>query len=207
MSDSLLDEMAIRALVVEERYCRDTDQFEALRRCYHPDPSKTFIDIIRYHGDIDGFLERSSSMAGQGTSSIHTINPVQITLNGDKAFSVSLGSIISRFSQDGVDYDLVSQCRFLSRLERTGEEARRGWKMLSMQVIYVQDAITPAFPAELRDDVNDAVGEGMASRESYRGLAYVLAQMGDPVTDTLPGTDDPGSVEALQQQNLSWVHE
>jgi hypothetical protein len=165
--------------------------------------------MSRYHGDIDGFLERSSSMAGQGTSSIHTINPVQITLNGDKAFSVSLGSIISRFSQDGVDYDLVSQCRFLSRLERAGEgeEARRGWKMLSMQVIYVQDAITPAFPVELRDDVNDAIGEGMASRESYRGLAYVLAQMGNPVTDTLPGTDDQGSVEALLQQNLSWVHE
>lgn len=79
--------------------------------------------------------------------------------------------------------------------------------MLSMQVIYVQDAITPAIPVELRDDVHDAIGEGMASRESYRGLAYVLAQMRNPVPDTLPGTDDQGSVEEVLQQNLSWVHE
>lgn len=145
-------------------------------------------------------------MAEQGSSSIHTINPVQITLNGDKAFSVSVGSIISRFSKDETDYDLVSQCRFLSRLERVGDDARRGWKMLSMEVIYVHDAITPAVPEELREDVYSVIAEGRAPRESYRGLAYVLGEMGYQVKDTLPGTDDQSSVEAVLQRNQSWLY-
>jgi hypothetical protein len=43
--ESLLDEVAIKALVTKERYYRDSAQFDALRDCYHPDASHTFIDI------------------------------------------------------------------------------------------------------------------------------------------------------------------
>lgn len=175
-------------------------------RAVHLNLTRNLRMSIRYQGDIDGFVAESRNMAEQGSSSIHTINPVQITLNGDKAFSVSVGSIISRFSKDEIDYDLVSQCRFLSRLERAGDDARRGWKMLSMEVIYVHDAIMPAVPAELREDVYSVIAEGRAPRESYRGLAYVLGEMGYQVKDTLPGTDDQSSVEAVLQRNQSWLY-
>jgi hypothetical protein len=40
-----MDEIEIKSLLIRERYYRDTCQWEKLRGCYHPDASKTSIDI------------------------------------------------------------------------------------------------------------------------------------------------------------------
>lgn len=37
----LLDETAIKALIVRERFARDTGQWKMLRDSYHPDASQT----------------------------------------------------------------------------------------------------------------------------------------------------------------------
>ena len=44
----ILAEAAIKSLVIRERYCRDSGQWQKLRDCYHPDASKTMIDITWY---------------------------------------------------------------------------------------------------------------------------------------------------------------
>lgn len=43
--DNILIEAEIKSLLVRERYYRDTGQWEKLRASYHPDASKTHIDI------------------------------------------------------------------------------------------------------------------------------------------------------------------
>jgi hypothetical protein len=43
--DTFLTESEIKSLLVRERYYRDTNQWEKLRSSYHPDASKTHIDI------------------------------------------------------------------------------------------------------------------------------------------------------------------
>ena len=49
MGDQLtLVEAAIKSLVVRERYYRDSCQWQNLRDCYHPDASKTMVDITWY---------------------------------------------------------------------------------------------------------------------------------------------------------------
>ena len=40
-----LDEFQITSLLKRERYCRDSRQWQKLRNCYHPDPSKTRIEV------------------------------------------------------------------------------------------------------------------------------------------------------------------
>ncbi|KAL3442488.1 hypothetical protein BJX65DRAFT_299000 [Aspergillus insuetus] len=204
--EPLLDEVAIKALVTKERYYRDSAQFDALRECYHPDASQTCIDITWYQGDVDGFVAGSREMAARGGgSTIHTITPVDVRINGGKAFCVSVGSIISRFSSGGVDYDLVSHCRFLSRLQKEGDSGNRGWMMLSMEVIYIHDGIIPAIPADIDVQFQAAVDAGTTTRESYKYLALVLLQRGYRVKDSLPGVDDPQRLEAVMQKNLSWL--
>ena len=44
----LMDEIEIKSLLVRERYYRDTCQWQKLRESYHPDASKTSIDISWY---------------------------------------------------------------------------------------------------------------------------------------------------------------
>jgi hypothetical protein len=43
--DTFITESEIKSLLVRERYYRDTNQWEKLRSSYHPDASRTHIDI------------------------------------------------------------------------------------------------------------------------------------------------------------------
>lgn len=97
----LLDEQQVKSLLTRERYYRDTAQWQNLRDAYHPDASRTWIKITwcallsdghieyllmagygsRYEGDIDGFVSGSQEMAQGGSSSFHTISPVEVHFN------------------------------------------------------------------------------------------------------------------------------
>jgi hypothetical protein len=44
-ADEWLTELEIKSLLVRERYYRDTAQWQKLRESYHPDASKTHINI------------------------------------------------------------------------------------------------------------------------------------------------------------------
>ena len=45
VADIVLAESEISLLVIKERYYRDTAQWELMREAYHPDASKTWVDI------------------------------------------------------------------------------------------------------------------------------------------------------------------
>lgn len=45
---ALQDDGEIRALLCRERYARDTCQWQKLRDSYHPDASRTLVDITWY---------------------------------------------------------------------------------------------------------------------------------------------------------------
>ena len=73
-------------------------------------------------------------MSEAGSNTIHNITPVEVSLKGSKGFSVSVGNIVNSFNKEGSGYELVSNCRFFSRVERSANESHL-WKTLSMQVI------------------------------------------------------------------------
>jgi hypothetical protein len=50
--DKLLTKFQIQSLLVQERYYRDTLQWEKLRQCWHPDPTQTNIKISWYGSSL-----------------------------------------------------------------------------------------------------------------------------------------------------------
>ncbi len=157
-----------------------------------------FTDFRRYNGDVDGFVTGSEQMAARkSASSSHTVCPVVVTVNGNRAVSESIGTILVRFTYDGGSYDCCSHGLFVSRLERSDDE----WKMLSLEVIYDRDSIQSVTPSSN----NIGIEVDPKARESYRCLAWVLAQNGFSVDQTLPGTDDPGSAEDLMSRSFKWL--
>ncbi|OQU94479.1 SnoaL-like domain-containing protein [Cladophialophora immunda] len=199
-SSDILAEAQIRSLVIRERFYRDACQWKKLRECYHPDASQTLVDISWYHGDADGFVRRSEEMAKAGTSSLHTIQPAEITLNGDKAFSQSVGTISTRMQRDSKEYELISRCRMLSKLRLVGQR----WYMLSMEVIYLQDSIVPVIPESFTSDADFARAIS-GKRKSYQLLAWVLEEHGLTINNKLPGSDDRESVEKVLGTNEAWL--
>ncbi|KAJ5096627.1 hypothetical protein N7456_007348 [Penicillium angulare] len=195
-TDRILTEAQIKSLLVRERYYRDTCQWKSLRDCYHPDASKTRIDITWFQGDIDGFVSGSEGMVADGTNAIHTICPVEIHLNGKKALTESTGSISIRLQHGGESFECVSYNRFISRLELVGDE----WKLLSLEAIYIRDFITPVIPERTaRFDLPEN------TRESYKCIAWVLSQKGFTVKQDLPGADDPASCARFMDANFTWL--
>lgn len=127
-------------------------------------------------------------MAQGGTGAIHTICPVEVHLNGEKAVSESTGSISIRFEHEGHEFDCVSITRFVSRLQKvTGE-----WKLLTLEAIYERDYIMSIMPSpSARLDVPSL----SAGRQSYKCIAWLLSKKGFAVAQDLPGTDRPTSSE------------
>lgn len=143
-------------------------------------------------------------MAAKGLSALHIITPVDINIKRSKAFAVSVGSINARFERDGKEFDIISHCRFLSRLAAISREENT-WKMLSMEVIYVQDTILPAFPGI---ESNGLVLDNLPStvRKSYRYLTWLLRENGREVDNSMPGVDDEESVKNVLEKNHLWLN-
>ncbi|KAH8800241.1 hypothetical protein F5884DRAFT_904931 [Xylogone sp. PMI_703] len=79
-----LSECEIRLLLIRERYYRDSGQWDKLRDVYHPDNSKTRIDISWYVGHVDNFIQGSMKQASKGLIVIRSINPSEIIIRGQK---------------------------------------------------------------------------------------------------------------------------
>ena len=151
----------------------------------------------RYTGDIDGFISHSQRLADPNVIIVHIISPADIEIRGDFAFAESVGHITSRFLVDGHNYDMISYCKFLSRLENID----RKWKMLSLEVIYIKDAVTP---------VGDSPALDFSSlqgwtRPSYQFIAWHVRTRGLPVREDLPGEDDQESVRRVYKENHAWI--
>jgi hypothetical protein len=136
-------------------------------------------------------------MSRGSASTSHAIQPVEVHVNGAKAVAESAGTIHARFNFEGVPYDCTSYGRFLSRLEKDGDE----WKMCSLEVIYDKDTIQPVTPGGASKNIT----LNPEARESYKCLDWVLAQNGYAIDRGLPGTDQPGSGDKLMKESFAWL--
>lgn len=136
-------------------------------------------------------------MSRGSSSTSHAIQPVEVHFNGNKAVSESTGAIHARFKHEGVSYDCISYGRFISRLERDGDE----WKLCTLEVIYDKDALQPVTPGGSAQTIQ----LDPEARESYKCLHWVLAQNGYAIDRSLPGTDQPGSGEKLMRDSFEWL--
>lgn len=135
-------------------------------------------------------------------SSTHSIQPVNIEINGDKALAFSYGHITLRFSENDKEYDMVSWGWWIHRTVKLQGASGRNWTLVAMRFMYDRDSITPTCPTpgptlEIHPD------DG--ARKSYKYLDWVLTRRGYSISRELAGTDDPSSIEKLRAQEHQWL--
>lgn len=77
-----------------------------------------------------------------------------------------------------------------------------GWRMLTLEVIYDRDTMTPDFPGMLPAP---ATFDTTDHRDSYRCIGWLIASKGFEVNRDLPGTDGPESIASLMSERFAWL--
>ena len=190
-----LDKQAIAELVRLERFWRDSGNWEKLAACYTEDSR---VKTTWFEGTGQEFTDASQLMAERGRQGTHPITPVRIQVNGDRALVESMAEIHTRWTIDGVELNLVMECRFFSRVRRTPD----GWRLVTFDGIYHYDTITPVNPA---DTLPVDWVELRGLRPSYRSLAWALGKSGYPVGPDELGDDRPDLLEPFYRAAEDWL--
>ena len=203
MATLTTDIAEIAHILKRERYHRDTAQWDLCRAAFHPDASKTYINVAWYEGDVENFL-RQSAKAHQGKVNIlhFSFDPVEIHIRGRRATSEAFCAITSSLTLDGVDYELASYMRLLTRLEKLPESGQ--WRMLSLESIYVRDRLVTAFPGSGPGTLTMSE-EVQAYPKGYRHLALVMRHRGLKPKPEPPHEDDQESVRQLLNRNRAFL--
>ncbi|KFY78183.1 hypothetical protein V501_07760 [Pseudogymnoascus sp. VKM F-4519 (FW-2642)] len=203
MTTLTADIAEIQHILKRERYHRDTAQWDLCRAAFHPDASKTYINVAWYEGDVENFLQQSAKMHKGKVNILHSsFDPVEIHVRGQRATSEAFCVITSLLTLDGVDYELASYMRLLTRLEKLSESGQ--WRMLSLESIYVRDRIVTAFPGSGSSTLTMSE-EVQAYPKGYRHLALVMRYRGLKPQTNLPHEDDQEGVRELLDRNRAYL--
>ena len=153
-------------------------------------------DQCRYDGEIDGFVAASEKLYSPTVSIMHQIMPTEIDVRGTKALSLSWCIIDTRFEHNGGECDAKTYVQLINQCEKVDG----AWKLLTLEIIYLRDLITPVYPAKEPD-----FGDLSGFRKSYRFTAWMIAQRGLTVRNDLAGQDDPKSMEEMLNRNREWI--
>ncbi|KAL3481050.1 hypothetical protein BJX99DRAFT_254028 [Aspergillus californicus] len=198
----------ITTLLKRERYHRDTAQWHLCREAYHPDASKTFIDVSWFQGPIDTFLQKSAHIHPGRINVIHSsFDPVdvKVAVDGTRATSEAFCLITSGITLDGVDYELASSMRLVTRLvrlcdDRAGATAGAGsglWRIVRLEAIYIRDRLVCSFPG-MAGGRELVLGEAvLAFPRAYRCMAFVMLRRGLSPRVDLPHEDDQEGVRRV----------
>lgn len=199
MSDysALLDDLTIRKLITEERLLRDRAQFDKVATYYEPD---AYVRTTWFEGTAAEYLARSVEIAASGRSSMHPMWPNEIKICGDRATAESMSEIRNRNLMDGIEVDMVMECRFFSRLRRHED----GWKIASFEGIYIKDRLMPVKPGQTLPIDWD---RWASHRAAYRSLAYIQETRGFTVSQELLGDDRPDLLEPFYAAAEQWLYE
>lgn len=74
--------------------------------------------------------------------------------------------------------------------------------MLTLEAIYERDSIVPVVPGT----TTSAPFHLTSARESYKCLAWLLAQKGYVINEKLPGLDWPESVQSFMNDQYQWLN-
>ncbi|KAF1969101.1 hypothetical protein BU23DRAFT_653745 [Bimuria novae-zelandiae CBS 107.79] len=194
----------IANLLKRERYYRDTAQWDLCRAAFHPDGSKTYVNVAWYEGDVEVFLHKSAIMHKSKVNIIHSsFDPVDIRVHGRRAISEAFCLVTSGVTIGGVEYELASHMRLASRLEKITDNGP--WRMLSLESTYVRDRLVTAFPGPTTNPPLVMSSEMLEYPKGYRHLAMVMLTRGlKPRTD-LPHEDDQEGIQRIFDRNRAFL--
>lgn len=124
MDTELLDERAIRAVVLT--YCRGIDRMDRglVRSCYHDDAVE---EHGSFSGTIDEYIEWVWNVLARYDRTAHIVANQLIEIRGDRAHSETYGIAFHEGDAGDPTKNLTTGFRYLDRFERRGH---RGWKIV-----------------------------------------------------------------------------
>jgi hypothetical protein len=122
--DALLDERAIRAVVL--RYCRGVDRMDRdlVRSCYHDDATD---EHGSFSGGVEDFLEWVFRLLGRYEVTMHFVGNLLVEVSPDDpdvARSETYGIAFHRGGDDDPRLNLMTGFRYVDRFERRAGEWR-----------------------------------------------------------------------------------
>jgi hypothetical protein len=195
LTREFLDRETLFDLVRRERFARDSGDWNLLADLYIEDSN---VRTTWFKGSGKLFASRSKEMADKGRHSRHPIWPIYAKVDGDRAVVESYSQIQNRSVIDGVEVDMLQNCRFISSLVRQGAE----WRFRTFEAIYQNDSIQSTDPqVALPWPWTEFTG----FRPSYRVWAWAMTRRGYDVDDQLLGDDRPDLVAAYYVQLNQWL--
>jgi hypothetical protein len=190
----MLDRDSIFNLVRLERFWRDQCEWDKLEASFTEDG---VVRVSWFEGSAHDFAEGSRGMRHSGTLTKHLILPTHLRLNGNRALAESYGQVHLCDKLDGIEYELICHCRFLSRVVRTTQ----GWRLATLECIYIRDVMSAIKPWETLVIDPDRLAK---QRHAYRFLSYVLSAR-YKINQVLPGDDRPDILEKLYKAASDWL--
>lgn len=187
----------VEAVVLTERWARDTAHWEVMADQFHPD---SVVDISWISTSGPEFVRLSREGFEAGGRSCHVLSPVLIEVRGDRATADTGAIIAGQLRLGGTAVMLTAYSRIVERLERRDDQ----WRISRLECVYQFDHFTsvdPKHPVAL--DAARLTGY----RSSYAALSYWVeeSQGSGAARDDLPGVDRPETVTALYDANRAWL--
>lgn len=139
LSTDLSNRRLVEELVYRWAGARDSDDWDALKACFHDD---AHIHISWIAAPADEFVRRSRAMAAArrpGAHMKHLVSGAWIETQGHRGFCRSHALLLIRDCVDGVWLDIESHIRFFDRVEQ-----REGvWRIVERTGVYDKDRMDP----------------------------------------------------------------
>lgn len=192
----MTDTQAIEQVVRHWALCRDTRQWEGLRRCYAPGATVKTTWMV---GSAEDFIAASIKAADNphAPQSLHSIGASSIEVLGDKALAETRMVLMLRAPLDGVEVDITAWGRFLDFFVR--HHGR--WCIQARHPIHEKDRMDPVDPrAVLQLDA-----QRLASLPpAYRHITYLQSLQGATITPDLVQHNSPEQA-VLYQSAQDWL--
>jgi SnoaL-like domain len=194
--DVRADKFDIAELAQVERAARDTRQWAVMADCYYEE-SRVYLSW--FDGTAAEFVAASRTMGEEpGGHATHVLGPTLVTVNGGRALADTSCVILMRRVFEGIECDLTSYCRHISRVEHDGGR----WRLRSFVGVYEKNTLVPVLPGTV-----PAIDKQRLARHrpSYNFQCYYREGQGRVPFADRPGLDRPDLVEALLKADDAWL--
>lgn len=134
------DHAEISQLLLSWGFYRDHKMWDELRSTFVEDGT---IHLTWYIGSIKGFVEGSQAMSKSPVKTMHVMKPSMITVNCDRAITITPASIMARAEVASPGLDLTSEALFYDFVVKQNGT----WKISRRYCIYQKDRLDSIEPS------------------------------------------------------------
>ncbi len=189
------DRIDVADLILRERLARDSQLWDEMAVCYHPD---SIVEVSWFRGSGAEFVALTKRQVREGAINFHLMTPPVVKVSKDRAISETPCVLRSFSHMTGVEISFEGFVRLFWRAQREGDQ----WLIAGLRCLYLKDEIHGRNPNK-PPTFDEAKLEGY--RDAYRYTSANLANLGIAVRDDLPGADRPEMVKALRTGEQAWL--